>query len=703
MRTYLFISLSLMASLTSAADYQLFEENGKYGVRDLQGKVVINAAFDGIGWSDGSFSIIGQVTGYKLNNKWGLINLKEQLITKAEYNSMTHSGGDRVIVIKDFDAVNRKMGCIDLKGNVTVPLKYDGIKVFGLQAIVFNKNGKQFNYGVIDLNGNVIIPMNYKNIFTIGSLRFGVQNKENKSALFSESGKQLTQFDIDSISSFHNNKAIIYQGSNQGVINRDGIIEVTPRYREIILGEKEVKARMISKWILMDDNNSAIDTAYVDGLTPLVSGFISQQGKYFGVWNKDFQPILINAYENIQQVAGNLVVAKKDNRFGVIQYDATSIIPFRYDSVLLSGKFVRVRESLLGKPLWTLYDTFGIRKSEKSYELIDPFNGKFFLVKNYGLSGVMDQYGKETVHCLYDTILDFNQDQIVVKFHGHYGIIDFRENWLLPPQPHPVELVDEDHYLLQEYGTKQFKNFKGDLIYFTDNPLTAQAGLLKEVLPDGTEKEINFQGITISRTTPPVTEDTEIISDEHEGFRGIKRNGKYGFIDQKGRLRIANRYERIGNFQNGLAPVRILGKWGFINTEDKIVINPSYAFVSPFMKSVAIVKKDKYGFVNREGNIVLEPRYDSIHQISTNNFLIYKDQLIGLASESGKVLIEPRFDTLQDLNNGFVIISRDKKFGLITKEGFSTIPMIYDKMFYLPQDNKYLVKMDPPWTNLNLN
>ncbi|MEQ9414988.1 MAG: WG repeat-containing protein, partial [Cyclobacteriaceae bacterium] len=265
----------------------------------------------------------------------------------------------------------------------------------------------------------------------------------------------------------------------------------------------------------------------------------------------------------------------------------------------------------------------------------------------------------------------------------------------------PIQLIDENHFMQFENGVHLFKNFDNDLIYFSENPLTVQGKMLREVLPDGTEKEINFDGITVSRTAPAVVDDTRIIASEYEGLRGIIRNGKYGFIDNRGRLRIANRYEGIGNFENGLAAVKILGKWGFINAEDKIVINPSYESVSEFRKQVAIVKRGKFGFVDKTGKLVLETRYDSIFTLDTDKFLIQHNQLLGLADENGTVLIEPRFETLEDLGNGYVIVSREKKYGLLTQSGFSTIPMIYDQLYYLKNQDQFLAKLESPWVNLS--
>ena len=81
-------------------------------------------------------------------------------------------------------------------------------------------------YGLIDLNNKILIPQQYKNIYSIGSLRYAVENFENKVALFTENGAQITPFTIDSISSFKKNFAVIHQGLHQGLIDREGNIKM---------------------------------------------------------------------------------------------------------------------------------------------------------------------------------------------------------------------------------------------------------------------------------------------------------------------------------------------------------------------------------------------------------------------------------------------------------------------------------------------
>ena len=60
----------------------------------------------------------------------------------------------------------------------------------------------------------------------------------------------ITNFVIDSISSFKKNLAVIYQNQRQGVMDREGTIKVEPTYREIKInddGSVEVKQPDIPK------------------------------------------------------------------------------------------------------------------------------------------------------------------------------------------------------------------------------------------------------------------------------------------------------------------------------------------------------------------------------------------------------------------------------------------------------------------------
>ena len=59
----------------------------------------------------------------------------------------------------------------------------------------------------------------------------------------------------------------------------------------------------------------------------------------------------------------------------------------------------------------------------------------------------------------------------------------------------------------------------------------------------------------------------------NEGFGPVKSGDKWGFIDTAGYLIVQPKYDDIGHFSEGLAPVLLKeGQWVFINTDGKLVI-----------------------------------------------------------------------------------------------------------------------------------
>src|SRR5690606_13138636 len=101
---------------------------------------------------------------------------------------------------------------------------------------------------------------------------------------------------------------------------------------------------------------------------------------------------------------------------------------------------------------------------------------------------------------------------------------------------------------------------------------------------------IDRSGVIAGRSEQP--EGTDEVLHESEGYRAIRKDGKYGFIDGEGRLRIANRYEGVRAFSEGMAAIRIQGKWGFIDRQDKIAVQPVYDQVEPFVNGSAIVTRN---------------------------------------------------------------------------------------------------------------
>lgn len=686
-------------SSVKGGDFNVFEENGKVGLKNEQGEVLIPAQYEAIGWSNGQFSLVNNVTGYQSHGQWGLINIQNSRITKPEYTDLSPGEGSLIVARKKIHGTVRiQAGCINTSGKEVIPFQYDGLRITSFRAIVYVKNGHQFRHGLIDLENKLLIPIQYQNIYPLGSLRYGVENFDHKTAIFSEDGKQITSFMIDSLSTYKKDYAVVYQNQRQGLIDRQGQLKLEPTYREIRINDDgSVSARQADAWLWLDGENKLVKQFNADSITVVSKDRLKvQTGGRSQLTDLNFNPVSPRFFSKVGSFKHGKAFFRNDGRTGIIDLQGNVVIKPFYSSLIMDPPFIRAYLPNENNKRWTLLDSAGNALTVKNYDHIGPYNGRYFPVRHRGFWGLIDQNGKEIVACVHDSIVQQLHERVVVKFKGSYGIISTDENWIVTPQPNKLQLIRDDRYLELAPKTNFLKSPGGQIIYFTDNPFELRNDHLLEHLPSGATWKIDMNGVIVDRTLQP--ENVEEVFPESEGLRAIRKDERYGFIDSRGRLRIANRYEDVRAFSGTLAAAKIRGKWGFINHEDRIAIQPVYDEVSAFRDGFALVKqKNLFGIVDTNGKLLLPVRYDSIITLPGKRFQVLQNGLWGLADATGKMIINPKFDRVTDLNNGYVIIQREGKFGLLNLHGVSTIPQIYDGLVYDTHHGYYIALKKAVW------
>ncbi len=82
--------------------------------------------------------------------------------------------------------------------------------------------------------------------------------------------------------------------------------------------------------------------------------------------------------------------------------------------------------------------------------------------------------------------------------------------------------------------------------------------------------------------------------------------GKWGYIDNTGRVTIEPRFGATFNFSEGLAPIQVgsgrEGKRGYIDRAGKVVIPPKYDWAGNFREGLANVRiGNRMGYIDRTG------------------------------------------------------------------------------------------------------
>jgi len=174
----------------------------------------------------------------------------------------------------------------------------------------------------------------------------------------------------------------------------------------------------------------------------------------------------------------------------------------------------------------------------------------------------------------------------------------------------------------------------------------------------------------------------------------IRIDGRWGYIDRTGKIRIAARYATHDVFSEGLAPFKKSkgGKWGYMNTLGMTVVEPQYEKADAFSEGLAAVGtkvlqsgKIQFGYIDRTGRIVIRPKYSKAGKFSEGLAAVKTppDQ-IGYITRTGEYAIAPRnaytvldVGTLPEFSEGLVEFKVGKVWGYMNKAGKAVLKPEY--------------------------
>ena len=751
--------------------FTVVEKGNKKGLYDESGKLLIPIRYDDLGWSAGDPLVYYKVIGFREDAHWGLIDVQNRRICQPTfYQLVPHL--DKLLIAGRKKGNQLRYGLVNVKGEQTLAFRYASLRSHGAQLIASVEKAGQQVYGVVNREGKALIGFEYFAIRPLSADRYAVRRVTGQEALFSTEGQALTPFQYDSIAAFEHGLAITYQQGKQGVINQAGTEQLANRYQQVkIASSRSVSALPFDQWRAYSSANRLIRSYSFDDLEPVgVNLYRAKIGSSKTYVNGTGEVIIPERW-SVARLGKGFAVITDHQQYGVLSnqpgQEKRVIVPVSYDSVRIDGRFVvagkRAPNELSNQQAaksnsdfnWQLFDAQGTLLSTYVYQAVGALHERRFAVKRKNHWGYLDPSGHEVIACQYQSVTPFDQGRASVTFQEGPGVIDTAGQWVVKPRRRgggkvdlerinenvyifrPAELSPEGHHELAQWG---LIDQQGREIYRTNHQLLNNGSSLWERSDNGQYGLVSYNGRrlletrydTVSalqegkiytyqreaafgilswdgRVLLDLNRDFEELHPISDGFLGVRINGKYGFVDDWGRLRIANRYDSVTHFSSNMAAVKVMGRWGYINKSEHLVVQPRFDCAYPFRGSVAIVKKSgKFGLVNTEGRTVVPPVYHRIEVTEGERYLLYFDDpkrgmLMGLVSEAGAPLVHPKYESVEDLNNGFVMVGRKGKYGLLTIEGRPTIPMIHSRLIHDPYNEVYFSVSSPPWQTIKLD
>ena len=153
---------------------------------------------------------------------------------------------------------------------------------------------------------------------------------------------------------------------------------------------------------------------------------------------------------------------------------------------------------------------------------------------------------------------------------------------------------------------------------------------------------------------------------------------KWGYLDSVGEIRIKPQYEEVCAFFNGLAGVKKRGKWGFIDKQNSAVIPFDYDILKPVHRFKKFYDYNRTLFCNYEGELCAPVCYKNKWGfIDTLNRTVipfrYED-----------ICINPNVETSR-----LFCVKVNNIWGFIDKKRNTVIKFVFDDVRISPHNPKY--------------
>ena len=412
-----------------------YEQNGKYGLITLEGKVITKPIYDeisSINYKEGTFLV-------KKDGKAGVINMKGKVIIKNDYETITS----------------------DNYYNEATKNKTTGF-------IVSKKTENGFRYGYINYRGRIILKTEYtqlervnqipseKDLYFIAFKDGQAGLMKNKQIILNHEYQEIEYYAVNDI-------FITTRNGKKGVVTRSGQTILHSEYDNILFGGIYLNAIKGDETFIFDTKGNKIETKNIS-LTETDSPnyYIAiDKNDIYTVVNANGDIIIDNNYTYIGYLPGNYFIVSKDGKNGIVDHTGKIVLEMKYTSIFRCNDTNLIQTEIADTKTIELYnlkieqiakmDNAEITQYEPSalnpnkyimlasennfsyydengnkLEAKDIFPNNNLLAKNVNGKWVFtDREGNIKLDNNYEMITDFNEYGFAgIKVNGKWGVIN---------------------------------------------------------------------------------------------------------------------------------------------------------------------------------------------------------------------------------------------------------------------------------------
>lgn len=324
------------------------------------------------------------------------------------------------------------------------------------------------------------------------------------------------------------------------------------------------------------------------------------------------------------------------------------------------------------------------------YTYTDRFqNGYCKVVKNDSLLGLIDSTGREVIPCLYQDIDYIREGLIRFMKDNRYGFLDVNNNVVIPNKYLAASSFLEGKAVV----AVSIDSFSVRYGYIDKNDSMIIKPVYEYAMPfvEGVAvvKQYDRNGMIDTKGKEVLPIKYIFVSSMNNGYFWAANEDGLALFNNKMKPLTQFLYQDANPLSEKLYPVLRDGKWGYINTKGKEKIACQYDVAMPFKDGRAMVMKDKkYGIIDYSGDYILPLEYgdagmrSQAYVFSEGLAMVEKDGKYGFIDRDGKIVIPLIYEGALHFADGLAPVCYDGKWGYINAEGKVVVPLRFQVASY---------------------
>ena len=360
-------------------DVFMVQKDGKYGLIDIDGKVILEPEYEEI------YTLKGLKNSIliKKDGKFGLVNAKGAVIINPEYSSIEKFDDDYRHGYITVDS-NQKYGLVSYAGSKILENNYEKIdQIYGENYFSIQEGGKQ---KIINSKGEKVLESGFDKITQINSDGL-VFVKDNKYGFMNFDGSEIIKPTYTDLKEINTGILRFQKDGKYGAIDLEGNEKIKPDYKTLYYEENA------AFYVGEKDNyiSEIIDSEFNIKVTGVISELNKDKG-YMKLKVDDEYKYYNFKFEEKQikdiYSSNTLFVSKQDGKYGYVDKEGNVVVDYIYDEACEQNSygFAAVKKD----NLWGAIDSKGKEAVTPNYNLdnylVIDFIGKWHLGQDLNMN-----------------------------------------------------------------------------------------------------------------------------------------------------------------------------------------------------------------------------------------------------------------------------------------------------------------------------